>query len=98
MTPAPLEEIIFRDVLPRLAHLQYAAAVDQFLMVELLEALVRTNPNPAQYLDSLCQRVLTRWEQSTLTPEQSKMDPMFRDALKNRLLAVRNALECKIDS
>ena len=98
MTPVSLEEIIFRDVLPRIAHLQYAAAVDQFLIEELLQALVRTNPNPTQHLDSLYQRVLTRWEQSNLPPDQSKMDMMFRDALKNRIMAVRNALECEIDS
>lgn len=92
VTPVSLEEIIFRDVMPRIAYLQYAVAADELLIVELLHALVRTTPNPAQYLDGLYGRVLTRWEQSDVTPEQSKMDAMFQDALNKRIMAVRNAL------
>jgi hypothetical protein len=47
VTPAALDEIIFRDVVPQIAHLQYATAADQFLIVELLQTLARANPNPA---------------------------------------------------
>ena len=92
MTPASLEEIIFRDVMPRIAYLEYAVAVDELLIVELVHAMVRTTPNPAQFLDGLCERVLTRWEQSDVTPEQSKVDAIFREALNKRIMAVRNAL------
>jgi hypothetical protein len=87
-----LEELIFRDIMPRIAHLQYAMAADQFLLVELLQDLARTNPNPAQYLDGLHERVLARWERSTLMPEQSKMDAMFREALNKRIVIARDGL------
>jgi len=69
VTPVSLEELIFRDVMPRIAHLQYAMAADQMLMVELLQDLARTNPNPARYLDGLYERVLARWEKSAVTEE-----------------------------
>jgi len=92
VTPVSLEELIFRDVMPRIAHLQYAMAADQMLMVELLQDLARTNPNPARYLDGLYERVLARWEKSAVTEEQSKMDAMFREALDKRITAARDAL------
>jgi hypothetical protein len=92
VTPAALEELIFRDVMPQIAHLQYAMAADQFLIVELLQARARADPNPAQYLDSLYERVLARWEQSALTPELSKMDAMFREALNRRIVIARDTL------
>jgi hypothetical protein len=92
VTTAALEELIFRDVMPQIAHLQYAVAADQFLLVELLQDLARTNSNPAAYLDGLYERVLARWEQSAPTPEQSKLDAMFREALNNRIMAARDAL------
>ena len=60
VTVAVLEELIFRNVMPQIAHLQYAMAADQFLLVELLQDLARTKPNPAQYLEGLYERVLTR--------------------------------------
>jgi hypothetical protein len=93
-----LEELMFRNVMPRLAQLQYAVAADQFLIVELLQALARTNPNPGQYLDALYERVLTRWEESDITPEQSKMDAMFREALNKRIIEARNALRSHADA
>lgn len=93
-----LEEIVFRDVMPRIARLQYAVAADQFLMVELLHALVRTSPNPSQFLDDLYERILVRWEQSDVTPEQAKVDTMFREALNNRIMEVRKALGPQTDA
>jgi hypothetical protein len=92
VTPAVLEELIFRNVLPQIAHLQCAMAADQFLLVELLQDLARTKPNPAQYLEGLYERVLTRWEQSAPSPELSKIDSMFREALKNRIVIAGDTL------
>ena len=91
VTPAVLEEIIFQDVMPQIAYLQCAMAADQFLLVELLQDLARTKPNPAQYLDSLYERVLARWEQSAM-PELSKIDSMFREALNKRIVIARDTL------
>ena len=92
VTPAVLEELIFRDVMPQIAYLQYAMAADQFILVELLQDLARTKPNPAQYLDGLYERVLVRLEQSALTPELSKIDSMFREAQKKRIANARDTL------
>ena len=77
--------------MPRIAHLQYAMAADQFLLVELLHDLARTNPNPAQYLDGLHERALARWQKSDLQQEQSKIDAMFLEALNKRITAARDA-------
>jgi hypothetical protein len=92
VTPASLEELIFRDILPQIAHLQYAMAADQLLLVELLRDLAHTNPNPAQYLDDLYERVLARWQRNTPPPEHSKIDAMFREALNKRIAIARDAL------
>lgn len=92
MTAAVLEELIFQKVMPQIAQLQYAMAADQFLLVELLQDLARTKPNPAQYLDGLYERVLARWEQSDLHPELSKVESLFREALNNRLVIARRTL------
>jgi len=92
VTAVSLEELIFRDIMPRIAHLQYAMAADQLLLVELLQDLARTNPNSSAYLDGLHERVLARWEKSDVKQEQSKMDAMFLEALNKRITAARDGL------
>src|SRR5689334_9239411 len=82
VTSAKAEELLFQDVVPHIAHLHYAMAADQFLMVELLRDLARTKSNPAAYLDALYERALSRWEQSPpATPHESKVDALFREEL-----------------
>ena len=93
VTSAEPAELLFRDVMPHIAHLHYAMAADQFLLVELLRDLARTKSNPAAYLDALYERALSRWQQSPpAAPHESKIDAMFREALSKRLVAAREGL------
>jgi hypothetical protein len=93
VTSAKPEELLFQDVMPQIAHLHYAVAADQFLLVELLRDLARTKSNPPAYLDALYERALTSWEQSPPAAlHQSKIDTMFREALSKRIAAARKGL------
>ena len=93
VTPAVAEELVFQDVMPRLAQLHYAMAADQFLLLELLRDLARTKSNPAAYLDALYERALSRWEQSPpAAPHESKVDALFREELSKRIAAARDGL------
>ena len=93
VTPSDPDEVLFKDVMPRVAHMHYAMAADQFLLVELLRDLARTKSNPAAYLDALYERALSRWEQSPpAAPHESKIDAMFREALSKRIAAAHDGL------
>ena len=93
VTSAEPKEILFQDVMPHIAHLHYAMAADQFLLLELLRDLARTKSNPAVYLDALYERALSRWEQSPAAARhESKIDEMFREALSARILGARDGL------
>jgi hypothetical protein len=92
VTSAKPEELLFQDVMPHIAHLHYAMAAYQLLLVELLRELARTKSDPAAYLDGLYERALSRWEQAPPGPHESKIDAMFREALSKRILAARDGL------
>ena len=90
-TPISLPEFFWQDFMPMFAQMQSRVMANQFILMEIVRDLARTQPDPQRYVASLYERVIGRAEQKPIE-KQGKFDANFREAVDAVILKAGNSL------
>ena len=71
--------------------MQSRVMANQYILVEIVREIARTQPDPQRYIAGLYERVIGRAEQKPVD-KQSKFDANFREAVEAVLLKAGNSL------